>query len=166
MRSLLSVALWVAVAAGLAAGSIAGTLAAFSSTAVNEGNSVTSAPDFTAPDVAALAIGDGDGGAIGTVAQGGSYHVYADVLADTGNPPSGTASVTADVAEITAGSTTVPLTAGDYTAGGESYSYRSAALTADSPLAEGVTNFTVTAVDEASNAETEPGTVVVDNGGP
>lgn len=166
MRRLLSLTLCAAVAAGLGAGSIAGAFAAFGSTAVNDGNSVTSAPDFTAPDVAAVAIGEGEGGAIGSVAQGGSYHVYADVLADTGNPPSGTASVTADVGEITAGSTAVPLIAGAYTAGGESYSYRSALLTADSLLAEGVESFTVTAVDEASNAETEPGTVLVDNGGP
>jgi hypothetical protein len=131
---------------------------------VNDGNVVTSAPDFTAPDIVAVAIGEG--GATGSVVAGASYHVYANVLADGGNPPSGTASVTADVGEVTAESTTVPLAAGSYSAGGESYNYRSDALTADSPLAEGDKGFTVTAVDNASNDETEPGTVTVVSGGP
>lgn len=166
MRSVRSLALWALVTAGLALGSVAGAVAAFSATAVSQGNVVTSAADFTAPDVATVAIGEGEGGATGSVVAGGAYHVYANVLADGGNPPSGTASVTADVSEVTAGSTSVALTAGAYSAGGQSYNYRSDALTADSPLAEGEKGFTVTAVDNASNDETEPGTVTVVSGGP
>lgn len=166
MRSVLSLALCAAVAVALALGSIAGIVAAFGATTVNGGNVVTSVPDFTAPDVAAVAIGEGEGGATGSVAAGGAYHVYADVAADTGNPPSGIASVTADVAEVTAGSTAVPLVAGSYVAGGQSYGYRSDALVADDPLAEGQRGFTVTAIDNASNDETEPGTVTVVSGGP
>lgn len=166
MPSVRSLVLCAAVALGLVAGSVAGAFAAFGSTAVNGGNAITSVPDFSAPDVVAVAIGAGEGGATGSVAEGGTYHVYANVLPDGGNPPSGTASVTADVGEVTAGATAVPLVAGSYVAGGEPYNHRSDALTADSPLAEGVAAFAVTAVDDASNDETEPGTVTVDNGGP
>ena len=165
MRSALSLWLRAAVVAALALGSVAGIAAAFGVTTANGGNIVTSAPDFTAPDIVAVAIGEGEGGATGSVAAGGAYHVYADVAADTGNPPSGIASVTADVAEVTAGSTAVPLVAGSYVAGGQSYGYRSDALTADSPLTEGQRGFTVTAIDNASNDETEPGTVTVVSGG-
>jgi hypothetical protein len=166
MGSRRSVALCAAVAVGLALGSGAGIVAAFSATAVNDGNVVTSAPDFTPPDIVAVAIGEGEGGATGSVVAGETYHVYADVLPDSGNPPSGTASVTADVSEVTAGSTSIPLTAGTYSAGGQSYNYRSDALTADDPLAEGEQGFTVTAVDHASNDETAPGIVTVVTGDP
>jgi len=166
MRRALSRGLCGAIAVGLALGSGAGIVAAFTATSVNHGNVVTSVPDFTPPDIVAVAIGEGEGGATGSVAPGGAYHVYADVLPDGGNPPSGTATVTADVAEITAGSTAVALTAGSYSAGGQSFDYRSDALTADDPLAEGEKGFTVTAVDNASNDETEPGTVTVVSGGP
>lgn len=153
------------VAVAVLAGSVAGAFAAFGSTTANGGNVVTSVPDFSAPDVVAVAIGE-EGGAAGTVAAGGAYHVYADVLDDTGNPPSGIAAVTADVSQVTAGATAVALTAGSYVAGGETYNRRSAELTADAPLAEGERGFTVTAVDNASNDETEPGTVTVAAGGP
>lgn len=166
VRSRLSLLLCAAVAVAVAAGSIAGVMAAFSSQAVNGGNQVTSAPDFSPPDVVAVAIGEGEGGATGSVAAGGTYHVYADVLPDGGNPPSGIAAVTADVSEVTAGSTAVALAAGSYSAGGQAYNYRSGALTADSPLAEGERGFTVTAVDNASNGDSEPGAVTVVAGAP
>lgn len=165
MRSPLSQIACAVVAGAVLAGSVAGVLAAFGSATANGGNVVTSVPDFTAPDVVAVAIGE-EGGAAGTVAAGGAYYVYADVLEDGGNPPSGTAAVTADVSELTAGSTAVALLAGSYTTGGETYNRRSAELTADAPLAEGEKGFTVTAVDNASNDETEPGTVTVVAEGP
>ena len=165
MRSTLSRIACAVVAVAVLAGSVAGVLAAFGSTTANGGNVVTSLPDFTAPDVVDVAIGE-EGGAAGTVVAGGAYYVYANVLDDSGNPPSGTAAVTADVSQVTAGSTAVALTAGSYTTGGETYNRRSAELTADAPLAEGEKNFTVTAIDNASNDETEPGTVTVVAGGP
>ena len=76
-------------------------------------------------------------GATGFLKQGGSYYVYANVSADTGNPASGISSVKANVETITSGQTAVALLAGSYTAGGVSYNYRCAALTADAVLVEG-----------------------------
>jgi hypothetical protein len=124
---------------------------------------VTAAADFRAPVVTAVAIGKSVGGATGFVKQGGAYYVYANVAADTGNPASGIAGVKANVATVTTGSTAVTLTAGSFSAGGVSYGYRSAALGADAALAAGSKSFTVTATDNAANANSLGGAATVDN---
>lgn len=141
-------------------------LAAFSSSTQNEGDIVTAAPDLTPPAVTATAIGKTSGGATGYIRQGGTYYVYATVAADTGNPPSGIATIKANVETVTAGQTAVAMTAGSYTAGGVSYNYRSASLTAAATLAEGATAFSVTATDNAGNAKAVAGSVTVDNTAP
>jgi hypothetical protein len=142
------------------------SLAAFASRSESSGNSIVAASDFRAPLVTAAVLGKGIGGASGFVKQGGEYCVYANVAADTGNPASGIAGVRADVSAVTAGSTAVPLVAGSFSAGGVSYGYRSAALSAGAVLAEGARSFTVTATDNALNANSLAGSVTVDDTAP
>jgi len=154
----------VLVAVGvIALVAIPAALGAFGARAQNEGDIVTAAADFTAPAIGAAAIGKAGGGVTGFIKQGGTYYVYANVAADTGNPASGLATVKADVESVTAGQTSVPLVFGTYTAGGVSYTYRSAALTAAAVLGEGTKGFTVTATDKAGNSRTLPGNVTVDD---
>jgi hypothetical protein len=138
-------------------------MAAFASRANNPGNIVTAAPDFVAPTITALAVGKGQGGATGFVKQGGTYFVYANVSADTGNPASGLSTVEANVELVTSGQTAVALVAGTYTAGGVSYNYRSTQLTAGGVLVEGAKAFKVTAADVAGNGRTVEGSVTIDN---
>jgi hypothetical protein len=159
----------VLAAAAIAAAALVAvpvTFAAFSSSTESGGNSVVAANDFRAPQVTAGVLGKSVGGAAGFVKQGGEYFVYANVAADTGNPASGIAGVKANVASVTAGATAVTLAAGSFTAGGVSYGYRSAALGADAVLAAGAKGFTVTATDNAANANTFTGSVTVDNTAP
>ena len=135
----------------IAAGSVGGavTSAAFKDPAANATNTFSAAADFGS-SVTATAIGNSVGCASGRVKQGGTYYIYADAI---GNPPS----VTANVSGITTGQTSVPLTAGSYTAGGQTYNYRSAALTANASLPEGPISYTVSAADVAT------GSVTIDN---
>lgn len=162
----LSIAAGAAVVVAIGFGAITPSFASFSSRADNAGNSITAASDFRAPQVTAVALGKASGGTPGFVKQGGSYFVYANVAADTGNPASGTASVTADASNFTAGATAVSLVAGAYSAGGASYNYRSASQSANSSLAQGAKSFTVTATDKALNAASLAGSATVDNTAP
>lgn len=137
--------------------------AAFSARAENGGNVVSAAPDFRPPQVTAVAVGKSAGGATGFVKAGGGYFVYANVAADTGNPASGIAGVSANLVNLTAGATAVPLVAGTYSAGGAGFNYRSAEGIAGGALGEGARALSVTATDNALNAGSAPGSVVVDN---
>ncbi len=151
----------VGVLVGVAGGG--GTYAALSGDTENPGDRVTAAPDFVAPTVSATVIGKSSGGTPGYVRAGGGYYVYANV-SDTGNPASGVGSVAADVSALTPGLTAAPLTSGSYSAGGQSYGYRSALLTAATPLSEGAKTYSITASDSASNSRTDTGhEVTVDN---
>lgn len=146
---------------------IGGTFAALSSTAGNAGNDVTAAEDFRAPAVDAGVIVRSGGSVPAFVRQAGTYHVYARVAADTGDPAAGIATVTADVSSVTSGGTAVPLLPGSHSVDGASYNYRSAALVADALLAEGPRSYSVRATDDASNAATLAGlSVMVDNSAP
>lgn len=157
-------ALALAGLGSLALGTVA--LAAFASATQNEGNVVTAAPDFRAPVVGAAVVGKTQGGAVGYVKNGGTYYVYANVAADTGNPASGLAAVKADVGGITAGASAVELVAGSYSAGGTTYNFRSAAQTADASLSGTLKSFRVSAADQAGNVSSLEGTVNVDNVAP
>lgn len=150
-----------AVAIGF--GAITPSFASFSSRADSPGNSVTAASDFRAPQVTAVALGKASSGTPGFVKQGGSYFVYANVAADTGNPASGTAAVTVDSSNFTTGATAVSLVAGSYSAGGVSYNYRSASQLANPSLTQVAKTFTVTATDKALNAASLAGSATVDN---
>jgi hypothetical protein len=153
-----------AISVALLAQTVGVALAAFGGQTSNGGNRIAAAADFRPPVVTAVAVGKSVGGATGFVKQGGGYHVYANVDADTGNPASGIASVTADVRNLTTGATTLPLVAGSYSADGVSYGYRSATTqTANAVLAEGAKEFSVTATDVAANANSSNGSASVDN---
>jgi hypothetical protein len=154
----------LATAIGL--GAITPSFASFASGADNPGNSITAASDFRPPQVAAVALGKVSGGAPGFVKPGGSYFVYANLAADTGNPASGIAAVTVNAANFTAGATATPLVAGSYSAGGVSYNYRSASLLADPALTQGSKGFTVTAADKALNSASLAGSATVDSTSP
>jgi hypothetical protein len=117
-------------------------------------------PDLTPPSVSASVISKSVPYLPGHIAQGGSYHVYANVT-DAG---SGVATVRADVSTVTTGQTSLTLTAGTFSIGGVSYGYRSAAVTANATLAAGAKAFTITATDVAGNPVTQGGfSVNVDN---
>ncbi len=159
----------IAVVALAALGSLvlgSAALAAFGSRTQSEGDVVTAAPDFRAPVVGSVLLGKTQGGAAGFVKNGGTYNVYANVAADTGNPASGLAAVKADVSEITTGANAVELVAGSYSAGGSTYSYRSATQTANASLGGSAKAFRVSASDQAGNVNTLEGTASVDNGVP
>ncbi len=156
----------IAAAVGLSGLVVGLTFGAFSSTTSNDGNSFSAAPDFVAPTAGATVIAKTAGGTPGYIKQGGTYYVYANV-SDTGNPASGVSTVTADVSSITSGQTAVALSSGSFSVGGVTYSYRSASLTASSPLAAGTSSYSITSADAASNARTQSGfTVTVDNTAP
>ena len=157
-------ALKLLVPLGLAIGLAGGaTYAAFFATTSNGGNSLTAHPDWTAPSASGSVIMRNGGNVPGYIRQGAQYYVYAAVT-DSGNPPSGIASVTADVSSVTTGQTAAPLTVGSWTVGGVAYNYRSALLTASNPLTPGAKVYSLTMTDVRSNSATQSGFVVtVDN---
>lgn len=156
----------VALLSGLAV--VGSTSATFGSQTSSTSNRVSAAPDFRAPTAGGSLIfkSQTPGSSTGYIKQGGSYRVYANV-SDTGNPASGTATVTANVSAFSTGVTAAPLTFGSYTVGGVSYNYRSAILTASSPVSEGSKSFTLGLADNAANSATASGfSVIVDNTAP
>src|SRR5687768_3979484 len=114
----------------MASATIGVTQGAFAGQTSANGNIITAVPDFRGPTISRVAVGKSTGSATtGAIRPSATYRVYANVT-DVGTPPSGTSSVTADVSTLTVGQTAVPLVAGSYTAGGQTYTYRSAVLTA------------------------------------
>ncbi len=120
--------------------------------------------DKTSPVVSAtVAASTTDTTVGGSVKQGGSFYVYANVT-DAG---SGVSSVTTNVNNIDTGSTAVALSAGTYSVAGDSYNYRSSAITANNPLTAGTKTYTVSATDVLGNSATTPNqNVTVDNTAP
>ena len=119
--------------------------------------------DIVAPTVTASVISKAVPYWPGYIRQAGTYFVYANVT-DAGNPPSGVATVTANVSSITTGQTALALVAGSYSVGGLAYGYRSASVTANTPLTAGSYTYSVTATDASANSATQSGlTVTVDN---
>ena len=116
--------------------------------------------DNTAPAVArATAARSDGGGTAGQIRQGSGYYVYAQAT-DAG---SGVAAVTANVNSFDTGVTAASLTTagGPWTVGGQSYNYRSAVLTANTPLTTGATfSYSVTGTDGAGNSGTASGNSV------
>lgn len=138
------------------------TVSAYTASVTTASSSFSSAADIVAPTATAAAVGRSGAYDTGYIHQGATYYVYASV-ADTGNPASGTASVTANVSSLTPNDTAVTLTAGTYSAGGATYNYRSAALTAAFILTAGSHSYTITSTDHAANSGTQSFTTVVDN---
>ena len=134
---------------------VASTHAAFSNRTANPANSFTADTDWVAPFASESLIAR-TSGTPSTLAAGAEYYVYANV-ADTGNPASGTQSVSADVSAITAGANAVPLSAGSFTVGSATYNRRSVALTADTDLAGGSHAYTLRLTDADGNSRTQAG---------
>ncbi len=147
----------VLIAAALLA-SGAGTFGAFTAT-WGVSTSLASHPDWLPPVINATVAGSTSGSATEHLKRGSTYHLYADVAADRGNPAAGVASVTADASGLTAGQTAVALTAGSYSFGGVSYNYRSAMLTVDTtpPACRYSHPTTVTDAATPANTATRPG---------
>lgn len=165
----LATLLLVALAVGSAVTGIRLSSATFTAQANLAGNTISASSDWVAPQIAAAVIASTSGSsAPGYVRQGDSYYVYAQASDTGGDPPSGVASVSADVANVTTGQTSVVLSTagGPWTVDGTSYKYRSASLTADSSLDEGIKSYTVTATDNAANSTTSSFSVTVDNSAP
>jgi len=157
------VAVVLGTVAAVALIAVPAAIAAFGARAQSAGNTVSAAPDFTPPAIAATVIAKTQGGTTGFVHKGGTYFAYANVAADTGSPASGLSTVKANLGEITAGQTEAVLTAiTPVTIGGVTYNFRSAELTASS-VVEGSRSYTVTAIDNAGNARTVNGSATVDN---
>ena len=137
-------------------GLVSATHGAFSASATNPGNAFQADTDWAAPTASASRITRTSGPTPATLAAGSDYYVYAEV-ADTGNPATGTQSVSANVSAITAGATSVPLAAGSWTVGATTYNRRSAALTADTNLTSGTHAYTLHLTDADGNARTQGG---------
>jgi hypothetical protein len=155
--------LWAALAlvTVVVAFGVGGTVAAFSDPTDNPSDQVSAATDYIAPDVTAGVVGKTPGYDTGYVHQNAQYYFYANVSADTGNPASGTASVTASYPGLT-----VPMTAGSYSVGGVSYNYRSAVQTLPNGSPEGTYDLTITATDGAGNSAGFTGPRTIDNAAP
>ena len=155
VRVLVAVALVAAVPAAWAA---------FTST-TSAANTIATAADWTAPSVSSTVIAKQTGYLAGSIKQGGTYYVYANV-ADSGNPASGISSVKTDVSAITTGQTAATLTAGSYSVNGTSYNYRSGLVTANGSLS-GTKSYTMTSTDNLAYARLQSGySVTVDNTAP
>ena len=117
----------------------------------DSGYSVT--VDNTAPAFAGAVIQKSSGGKAGFVKNGGNYYVYANPT----DAASGVTTVTANVNNITTGQTTAALTT---TGGpwigvdGNTYTHRSAQLTANAGLTTGAKTFTLTGTDAVTNSAT------------
>jgi hypothetical protein len=167
MRRRLFAAGVAALATGLGAAQLVSpTWSKFSRSTTNPGNSLAAAADFRAPTAGASVVWKSQGGTPGYVKKGGTYTVLASVT-DTGNPASGTASVTGDLTALTSGQTAVALPAGSTTVAGVTYNRASAQLTAGSSLTEGTKTYALTSTDVAGNSGTQSAfTVIVDNTAP
>jgi hypothetical protein len=163
LRLLAAAAAILALAFGTA---VYGTRAAFSASTQSTGDNISAAPDWVAPTVSVSSIGKTAGGKPGYIKAGGTIYVYASVT-DSGNPASGTSTVSASASSIVQGGSNIALTAGSYTVGGVTYNYRSASQTAKSNLNEGSQSYSITSTDAAGDSGTQSGyTVTVDNTAP
>jgi len=140
--------------------------AAFSGSSSNPSTGLASAPDWVAPSASATVIAKDPLGYIpGFVRPNGTYRAYAQE-SDTGNPASGTATVTGDLTALTVGQSAAALAAGAFSVGGVSYNRRGAALSVAAGTTAGAKAYSLTLTDSASpaNARTQTGfTVTVDN---
>ena len=159
MRIIVRLPLALALIAGVPA-----ALAAFTG-ATSAANTIATAADWTAPSVGSTVIAKQTGYLAGSIKQGGTYYVYANV-ADSGNPASGISTVKTDVSAVTTGQTAATLTSGSYSVNGTTYSYRSGALTANGSLS-GTKSYTITSTDNLAYARLQSGySITVDNTAP
>jgi hypothetical protein len=153
---------------GSAAVGTGAAVAAFADNTVQATGVFGAAPDWVAPVVGSTTIAKNVGFLPGSIKQGGTYYVYANVT-DTGNPASGVAAggEKANVTAITAAGTAVTLAAGSYSVGGTAYTHRSGELVAAASLTAGGKQYSVSSLDVAGNSRTQTGYgVTVDNTAP
>ena len=131
----------------------------------SQGDTANASLTVNRPTVSTAAIAKSAGGVSGSIKQGGTYYVYANVTG-AGTPPAGLSTLTADVSAITTGQTAAALSSGSWTVNGQTYDYRSAQLTAKSTLSAGTDSFTVKMTDTAGTATTTSYSVTVDNTAP
>ena len=143
----------VATALALALAGTGVAYAAFVARTASTGNSLTAAPDFTAPTVNSSVVGETANAMPQHLHPGSSYYTYADV-SDSGNPASGTQSVSADLSVLSAGQQAAPFTSGSYPFGATTYNWRTGALTADATLRSCAYTYPVTTTDNAGNSAT------------
>ena len=108
-------------------------------------------PDITPPVVASSVISKTVQYLPGQIAQGGTYHVYANVT----DAEVVCSTVRANVSTVTTGQTSLVLAAGSFSIGGVAYGYRSASVTANATLAAGAKAYSITATDIATNSVTQ-----------
>lgn len=138
------------------------TLALFTdreSSASTFGSAACFTDDVGAPTVDSAVISKTVPYLAGSIRQGSAYHVYANVTALLGT----VSRVTADVRALTPGEYIAPLSAGSYSIGGVSYGFRSAQLVAQSPMAEGAYNYSISVADDGMRCRTASSTVTIDN---
>jgi hypothetical protein len=123
--------------------------------------------DATDPSVTAAVVAMASPATVGWVRRSGSYTVYANAT-DAGAPASGVATVSADVSSLTPGTTSLALPACTTacTVGGVKYSYKSAAATAGSAIADGGVSVSLTASDKAGNTAGGSASASVDSTAP
>jgi hypothetical protein len=163
-RRLRAVLLALIVAGFMAGGGARASMALMTdSSAANATFAAAASFDVVAPTVSSSVVSKTTPYWPGFIAQGGTYHIYANVT-DGGAVPSGVATVTANTSSFDTGITAVALVAGSYSIGGVSYGYRSAQLSANGTLAAGPYAYTVNATDGAGNSATAYGfSVTIDN---
>ena len=114
-------------------------------------NALGANADWIAPTVTTSVVAKAAGGTAGAIAKSKTYYVYANA-SDTGNPASGTSTLTANVNSLSTSGGSVPLSAGSFTVGGLAYGYRSALLTTKSSILDGTATYSLTTVDAAGNS--------------
>jgi hypothetical protein len=143
------------------AGSI--TVSAINGANTNSGNQTvtltldTTTPTFAITDVTIAPVGNTTTAKY--IASGAQYYIYGNAT-DAG---SGMGTIVVNASTITNTQSAVSLVAGSYTVGATTYAYRSAALTADTGLANGNKNFPSTATDDVGNAQARTAVVVTDS---
>ena len=95
----------------------------------------------------------------GSIRQGSTYYVYANITGPATR-------VTADIRPLTAGQFLAPMSAGAYSVGGVAYGWRTASFTAATPLGEGAYTYSVSAANAALECRTTSFTVTMDNTAP
>lgn len=158
----LAAALWTASLAVSIRASTA-TLTDQETTTASYGSAACFSNDASGPTIPSSVISKTSPYLPSFIRQAGAYYVYANAPAGSGGP---TTRVSADVRGITPGQYIVPLVAGSYSVGGTAYTYRSAALTATSPLAQGAYPYSVSAATASSQCRTASWNVTVDNTAP
>ena len=140
--------------------------ASLTSASPRHSTQVATAIDWSPPSVSASLIVQTSGGTPGNIGwvlrQGATFRVYANVS----DSISGVDTVTADVSAIASGQTAAPLIPASYTVAGQTYNYATPELTADAVLAEGDRQWSLSAVDNATNRIAVAHNATVDDTGP